>query len=83
MTTTRDIAALKARYPGAETFTFGDSRELSDRLVSLIRAGKKRATCGALRVVTEDGEALPSPVSLLRCPNTPRGSGGVKPPALP
>lgn len=59
MTQAEAIAALKARYPGAETFTFGDSRELSDHLISLIRAGKKRATCGALRDFTEGGEALP------------------------
>ncbi|MCA0274282.1 MAG: ASCH domain-containing protein [Proteobacteria bacterium] len=59
--TTSLIATLKARYPGAETFTFGDSRELSDRLISLIRSGKKRATCGALRDFTEGGEALPVP----------------------
>ncbi|HQU67186.1 MAG TPA: ASCH domain-containing protein [Albidovulum sp.] len=55
------VTTLKARYPGAETFTFGDSRELSDGLISLIRAGKKRATCGALRDFAEGGEAHPAP----------------------
>ncbi len=59
MTPAEEIAALRTRYPGAVAFTFGDSRELCDRLLSLVRSGKKRATCGALRDFTEGGEALP------------------------
>jgi uncharacterized protein YhfF len=50
---------LKARYPGAETFTFGDSRALSDELLALVRAGKKTATCEALRVYQSGAEAFP------------------------
>jgi uncharacterized protein YhfF len=42
-----DLAGLKARYPGAETYRFGDSAALSDALLALVRAGKKRATCTA------------------------------------
>jgi len=41
------------------SFTFGDSEELCDRLLSLIRAGKKTATCGALREFGPDGDAMP------------------------
>lgn len=41
------------------SFTFGDSRELCDRLLSLVRSGKKTATCGALRDFMNDGEELP------------------------
>jgi uncharacterized protein YhfF len=41
------VEALKARYPGAETYRFGDSPALSDALLALVRAGKKRATCTA------------------------------------
>ena len=37
------------RYPGAETFMFGDGPELSTVLLSLVRDGRKTATCGALR----------------------------------
>lgn len=37
------------RYPGAETFTFGDSRALCEALLALVRAGMKTATCGARR----------------------------------
>ncbi|WP_413875904.1 ASCH domain-containing protein [Albidovulum sp.] len=53
------LAALKARYHGAETFTFGDSRALCDRLLGLVRDGRKRATCGALRDFTDGAEPLP------------------------
>ena len=53
------IAALQVRYPGAICFTFGDNRELCDELLSLVRAGRKTATCGALRDFKEEGEALP------------------------
>ena len=52
------LDALRAKYPRAETFTFGDSRALCDALLALVRAGKKTATCGALRDF-EAGEALP------------------------
>lgn len=47
------------RYPGAETFTFGDSRALCDDLLSLVRSGAKTATCGALRAFVTEGDALP------------------------
>ncbi|MBF9034221.1 ASCH domain-containing protein [Rhodobacterales bacterium HKCCE2091] len=47
------------RYPGAVTFTFGDSRELCDRLLGLVRAGAKRATCGRAADFGEGGEPLP------------------------
>ena len=50
---------LKAKYPGAETFKFGDGPELSSRLLDLVRAGKKTATCGALRDFESEGEPLP------------------------
>ena len=53
------IKEVKARYPEAETFKFGDSRKLCDRLLALVRTGKKRATCGALRSFDADDEPLP------------------------
>ncbi len=53
------LEEAKARYPGAETFTFGDGPELSARLLDLVRSGKKTATCGALRDFGPDGEAMP------------------------
>ena len=51
---------MTERYPGAETFRFGDSEALSNRLLSLVRLGRKRATCGALRDFGPGGEVRPS-----------------------
>jgi uncharacterized protein YhfF len=49
----------RTRYPNAETFTFGDNRALCDELLALVRAGRKTATCGALRDFAEGGEPMP------------------------
>ena len=57
MTVTLEEA--KARYPEAETFVFGDDRVLCDLLLSLVRQGKKQATCGALRDFGQDKEPMP------------------------
>ncbi len=40
---------VMARYPGAQTFKFGDNASLSAELLALVRSGRKTATCGALR----------------------------------
>lgn len=58
---TERLDAVRQRYPGAETFTFGDTRALSDALLALVRAGRKTATCGALRDFGPDGETMPEP----------------------
>ena len=55
------LAEVLERYPGAECFTFGDSRALCEELLALVRAGRKTATCGALRSFGEDGEPMPVP----------------------
>lgn len=57
---TQTLHDLKAKYPGAESFNFGDSAELSGELIALVRSGKKTGTCGALRDFTEGGDALPA-----------------------
>ncbi len=49
---------LRARYPGAETYVFGDSAHLSALLLGLVRTGVKRATCLSMAEVAR-GEALP------------------------
>jgi uncharacterized protein YhfF len=54
------IEAIRRRYPTAVTFKFGDSANLSERLIALVRSGKKVATCGAL-MDFQNGEPLPSP----------------------
>jgi uncharacterized protein YhfF len=53
------LEEAKTRYPEAETFTFGDNRALSDRLLVLVRSGKKTGTCGALKDFEEGHEAMP------------------------
>lgn len=40
------------------TFTFGDTPALCAQLITLVRAGRKTATCGALRDFTQ-GEPMP------------------------
>ncbi len=52
------LDALKTRYPGAETYSFGDSAQLSGLLLGLVRSGRKRATCLSMAEVAA-GEALP------------------------
>ncbi len=47
------------RYPGAQTFKFGDSASMSAELLGLVRAGRKTATCGALRDYPEGSAETP------------------------
>jgi uncharacterized protein YhfF len=54
------IDAIKRRYPGAVTFRFGDNAALCTELTSLVRSGKKVATCGAKHQY-ETGEPMPKP----------------------
>ncbi|MGV6849902.1 MAG: ASCH domain-containing protein [Marinibacterium sp.] len=56
-----DLDDLRARYPGAQTFTFGDSAGLSGELIALVRSGKKTATCGAAALFDSGAEAMPVP----------------------
>ncbi len=42
-----------------ESFKFGGSEALCAQLVSLVREGKKTATCGALRDFGPEGDPLP------------------------
>ncbi|PSJ58098.1 ASCH domain-containing protein [Kumtagia ephedrae] len=44
----------------AVTFAFGDSPELADALLALVLAGRKTATCGALRDFDAGGEPMPA-----------------------
>ena len=41
-------------------FSFGDTPELKDSLLALVLAGKKTATCGALRDYGQGGETMPA-----------------------
>ncbi|MGK3142206.1 ASCH domain-containing protein [Pantoea sp. C2G6] len=42
------LEQLQEKYPGAPADAFGDSPELANQLATLIIAGKKVASCGAL-----------------------------------
>ncbi|SEP63243.1 Uncharacterized protein YhfF [Devosia sp. YR412] len=53
------MAALPPHYASAIQFSFGDSPELADELLALVLAGKKTATCGALRDYGPGKEPLP------------------------
>lgn len=48
-----------AHWPGARVFSFGDTEALCDDLLARVRAGRKTATCGALRDFGPGGEAMP------------------------
>jgi uncharacterized protein YhfF len=51
---------LPPKHAGAIQFSFGDSPELADELLALVLAGKKTATCGALRDYGKGKEPLPA-----------------------
>lgn len=50
---------LPEPYRNAVTFAFGDTPKLADDLLALVLAGKKTATCGALRDFGPKGEPMP------------------------
>jgi uncharacterized protein YhfF len=50
---------LHAQQDASVTFTFGDNEPLCNELLSLIRLGKKTATCDALSEFGLDGDAMP------------------------
>ncbi|WP_371157770.1 ASCH domain-containing protein [Jannaschia sp. 2305UL9-9] len=45
--------------PEAETFRFGETQQMSDRILSLVRSGRKTATCEAARHYGPKGDAWP------------------------
>lgn len=55
-----NLEKLRQRYPDSATFKFGDSPELSARLLALVRSGKKVATCEALRAFENGAETMPA-----------------------
>lgn len=48
-----------ARYPGAITFTHGDSAALNAEILELIRTGHKTMTCDAWEAFQARGEPMP------------------------
>ena len=53
------MTALPERYKDAVQFAFGDTPTLKDELLALVLAGKKTATCTALRDVKDAQEPMP------------------------
>ena len=47
------------KYPGAQTFSFGDTPKLIELLTGLVRSGKKRATCTAVVDIEAGREEMP------------------------
>ena len=51
------MSGLPEKYKEAVTFAFGDSPALADELLALVLAGRKTATCAAMRdYAGNDGE---------------------------
>jgi uncharacterized protein YhfF len=51
---------LPDRYRDAVTFAFGDNPALADKLLALVLAGRKTATCGAQRDFGPGGAPMPA-----------------------
>ena len=62
-----DSEAFSARFTAAAgspvtgSFAFGDSPELADELATLVVAGRKRATAGAVADLEADADPFPAP----------------------
>ncbi|MBU2982064.1 ASCH domain-containing protein [Lentibacter algarum] len=56
----RTLQEIIDANPEAETFRFGDSEALCNKILALVRSGKKTATCEALRVYGRGGDEMPS-----------------------
>ncbi len=54
-----NLEEFEQKYPGAISFTFGDSPEVCGRLLELVRSGKKVATCEAFRTFESGAESMP------------------------
>lgn len=46
---TMNVEQIKAKYPGALSWSFGNSPELANELATLVLTGKKIATCSSLQ----------------------------------
>ena len=55
------MADTLARYPGASSFRFGDSRVLNAQILDVVRQGRKSVTCDAVANFARRGDPLPEP----------------------
>lgn len=56
-----DFEDLQKTYPGAGSYRFGGNQAQCEKLLKLVRAGKKTANCEALREFAQEPDALPKP----------------------
>jgi len=61
MTDNDDFEDLQKTYPGAGSYRFGGNQAQCEKLLKLVRAGKKTANCEALREFAQEPDALPKP----------------------
>ncbi|EKT62720.1 hypothetical protein OOA_06411 [Providencia burhodogranariea DSM 19968] len=52
------LGKLKGKYPDALVWSFGDSSELADELVSLVISGRKTASCCSLKSYLSEGAII-------------------------
>ncbi|PXV74142.1 ASCH domain-containing protein [Pantoea sp. PNA 03-3] len=57
---TMNVEQIKAKYPGALSWSFGDSPALANELATLVLTGKKIATCSSLQGWYDD-DVMPLP----------------------
>lgn len=48
------LEQVRANYPAASAWSFGDSPEMMDELAALVASGRKTATCGSMAGCVED-----------------------------
>ena len=53
------MTSISTEFQSSYAFAFGDSPELADELLNLVLAGRKTATCAALRDFGPQGEPMP------------------------
>ncbi|WP_299023810.1 ASCH domain-containing protein [uncultured Sulfitobacter sp.] len=54
-----DLDAIRARYPEADWYSFGDGAKLNREILALVRSGTKTVSCDAVANFIARGEALP------------------------
>jgi len=59
MTVSDSLTKALARFPGAQTYRPGDSRDLNQTILRLIRQGRKTVSCDAWSAFEDGTEALP------------------------
>lgn len=51
------VDSIKAKYPGSQAWSIGDSPEMANELADLVKKGIKTASCGSLAAFQSDDSA--------------------------